>query len=746
MFETIKGQLCHWRAATAAGIVAFGLFQAPAHAQEQRRVALVIGNGAYEYAPALENPVNDAVDIATRLDALGFEVIDGYDLEFGKMQELVRDYARALEGAEVGLYFYAGHGLQVDGRNYMVPVDATLSDEGAVDFEAIDMNLVLDQLAREPGRTSLVFLDACRDNPLASNLARQAAAARSIAMGQGLAQLESVAVGTLIAYSTQPGATAADGTGRNSPFTDAILHHLETPGLEVQQLMRRVRQTVVDGSDGLQVPWDNSSLTEDFYFVALPPDLVEPPSIDLWTPPVYEPSERQLDADLWNDVKDTGSVEELASYLDAFPNGIFAATARARIERLQREATAQADQAAEFAAAIASEFAALTGRGNIVENPAEPLDFYANARLYELRGDFLNARRSYLGYLNFELPYVDPHLRFQTFLRVQEGRVGAREVYNELAAQHPNDAVRAFAVALLYDAPQRIERIEAHLEAHPDFAPGYYELSRDFSLARLGSQTLADQRREKELLERFVELEVEGQLLKHYIDQGLAAEQLEDARTRLASLNATLPGAVAANPVSFTASRNNSGWTISFAIPEATREIFFSADGGDFVSTGHFPNVDQRTGAPMARPFAELPPEAGAQELAVRYTDASGAEQGPYAYAFNPMGALVEGQITTLQTITNGWVSHRTDPDYPYTYFTTLVSYRCGISEVRYGWDDETPDAVFALPACDPANPNTVPTDDPLWIDTDKGAEALYVQITYANGETSAVQRFAVPR
>ena len=173
--------------------------------QDQRRVALVIGNSDYDHAPALANPVNDAADVSARLTALGFEVIDGYDLDFGSMQAAVRDFARALDGADIGLYFYAGHGLQVDGRNYMVPVDAALADEAAVDFETVDMNLVLDQLARDPDRTSLVFLDACRDNPLAASLARDAAAARSIAMGQGLAQIDSVSVGTLIAYATQIG-------------------------------------------------------------------------------------------------------------------------------------------------------------------------------------------------------------------------------------------------------------------------------------------------------------------------------------------------------------------------------------------------------------------------------------------------------------------------------------------------------------------------------------------------------------
>jgi len=711
--------------------------------QDGRRVALVIGNGAYTQASALPNPVNDAVDLTARLQALGFEVIDGYDLDYGTMQSVVRDFARALEGADIGLFFYAGHGLQVDGRNYMVPVDATLSDESAVDFETIDMNLVLDQLARNPDRTSIILLDACRDNPLAANLARQAAAARSAAVGRGLAQIESVAAGTLIAYSTQPGAIASDGEGRNSPFTSAILHHIETPGLEVQQLMRRVRASVIEGSDGLQIPWDNSSLTDNFYFSPPLGENIGPPSIESWAPPHRDPTPRQIEIGLWNDVKDTGAIEELQAYLDQYPTGVFANAARARIERFAREASAAADQAAAFASAIAAEFAELTGRGSIIEEPTEPLDFYANARLYELRGDFLNARQSYLGLFNFELEYVDPHYRFQTFLKVQEGRAGAREIYNELVDMKPADTSRAYAAALLFDAPQRIVRLNEHIAAYPDFAPAYYELSRDFSQARLGSQTLADKRRERDLLEQFLQLSDDGAFLRYFIDQRMAAEQLDDARTRLTSLEAFAP--MADNPVSFIASNHNSGWTLSFSIPEAVREILVATDGGPYRSTGSLPNTDPRSGLPMARPFTELARDAGPQEILLKYVDLSGVEQGPYAFQFNPAAALVEGAMNILEMTRTSWVSIRDDADYPYTYFSHLMGYRCAIDEVLYGWDDDTPAETFELPACDPTNPNATPSDATIFISTDTSAEAIFVQLRYATGEMSEVQRFSVP-
>lgn len=226
------------------------------------KVALVIGNSAYRHAPALPNPGNDARAVADLLTGMGFEVVAGYDLDKAGLDAKVQDFARALGGADTALVFYAGHGLQVEGRNFLVPIDARLASEADLDFEAVDMDLILRQLERRQ-RTNLVFLDACRDNPLAGNLARSMGAARSAGIGRGLARIDG-GLGTLIAYATQPGNIAADGTGNHSPFTEALLRHLPTPGLEVRQALSRVRKDVVEATDGKQVPWDHSSLMGDF--------------------------------------------------------------------------------------------------------------------------------------------------------------------------------------------------------------------------------------------------------------------------------------------------------------------------------------------------------------------------------------------------------------------------------------------------------------------------------------------------
>jgi uncharacterized caspase-like protein len=245
--------------ATLCGVAALLAVSGPAAAE--KRVALVIGNSAYQHTASLKNPSNDAIDIATKLRALGFDVIDGTDLSKADMESRIRAFADKLQGSDVGLFFYAGHGLAADGRNFLAPVDAKLQSETDLDFDAVELSLVLKQMERN-SRVSLVFLDACRDNPLASNLA---ATSRSLQVTRGLARVDR-AVGMMIAFSTQPGNVALDGDGRNSPFTNALLHHIDAEGSSINDMMIEVRNDVLKETDGKQVPWENSSLTGQFFF------------------------------------------------------------------------------------------------------------------------------------------------------------------------------------------------------------------------------------------------------------------------------------------------------------------------------------------------------------------------------------------------------------------------------------------------------------------------------------------------
>ena len=236
-----------------------------APAAAEKRVALVIGNAAYQNAPPLRNPSNDATDIAAKLRELGFDVVEGIDLSKRDMEKRIRAFAEQLNGADVGLFYYAGHGLQVNQKNYLAPIDAELKSETDLDFEAVELDLVLKQMLRSAG-TSLVFLDACRDNPLVQKLAQSG---RSLNIGRGLARVEPVS-SMMIIYSAEFGKVALDGTGRNSPFTEALLRHIGEEGESISDMMIEVRNDVRKETGNQQQPIESTQLTGQFFFKPKP--------------------------------------------------------------------------------------------------------------------------------------------------------------------------------------------------------------------------------------------------------------------------------------------------------------------------------------------------------------------------------------------------------------------------------------------------------------------------------------------
>jgi hypothetical protein len=298
----------------------------PSHAA--KRVALVVGNSTYQHTPALPNPKNDAKDMAAALQRLGFEVQLGIDLDESEFTRAVRAFSRKATGAETSLFYYAGHGLQYEGNNYLVPVDARLTDEADLTFEALKLNDVL-RLMERASQVSLIFLDACRDNPLARNLANRLGPDRSTVVGRGLAVVENV-VGTLIAFATQPGNVAQDGTGRNSPFTKALLKHVDKPGLDISQLLRLVRDDVIADTRGLQVPWDHSSLKGGAYYLNQ-----ASPSIAIKTDSEAKiPLTAQHEVAFWETIRESNNVELFQEYLRKFPSGAFSGLAQIRISAL----------------------------------------------------------------------------------------------------------------------------------------------------------------------------------------------------------------------------------------------------------------------------------------------------------------------------------------------------------------------------------------------------------------------------
>ncbi len=273
----------------------------------RKRLALVIGNGAYREAP-LKNPVNDARALSAKLRALGFEVMLGENLGQREMSRLVVQFGERLAGHDVGMFFFAGHGIQIKGKNYLIPVDALIRSENSVRAETVDVDAVLDQLSPSP--LNVVILDACRNNPFERRF-------RSVS--GGLAQMEAPK-GTLIAYATSPGKVALDGEGENSTYTTALLRALGEPGLPLESVFKRVRGEVARQTGDLQVPWESSSLTGDFFFVGAAAQPKPAAEAELL---------------FWQSVKDSQDAEDFLAYLRQFPEGRFIDIAKNRVNRMK---------------------------------------------------------------------------------------------------------------------------------------------------------------------------------------------------------------------------------------------------------------------------------------------------------------------------------------------------------------------------------------------------------------------------
>ncbi|MGQ0676616.1 MAG: caspase family protein [Rhodospirillales bacterium] len=321
-------------AAFSAGLLAAGI-PAAALAQSlvsEPRLALVIGNGAYRDQP-LANPVNDAKAMAASLRKLGFAVIERIDAGKSAMESAVLEFGDKLRGGGVGLFYYAGHGIQSGGRNYLLPVDVRLTTEASVRVYGVDANLVTDLMSDARNRANVVILDACRNNPFV--MAMRGAS-------KGLAAIDA-ARGTLIAYSTAPGQIAADGEGLNSPYTAGLLKALDQPGLKAEEVFKRARVHVADATKGAQTPWESSSLTGDL-ILNLSITIQAPPQAQAPAPPAAAPGNRDaVEAAFWNSIAASNDPQDFTDYLKQFPSGTFSGLAQRRLAELKRQ-----QQAAEI--------------------------------------------------------------------------------------------------------------------------------------------------------------------------------------------------------------------------------------------------------------------------------------------------------------------------------------------------------------------------------------------------------------
>ena len=338
--------------------IGFVLLLAPAMALADARVALIIGNGDYGGdLGKLKNPTNDAALMADTLKGLGFDVALVADADQKAMKRAIREFGQKLRntGSEgIGLFYYAGHGLQVDGENYLLPIGAQIEAEGDVELEAVSASSVLSQMQYAGNAVNLVFLDACRNNPLARNFRSST---------RGLARVDAPR-GSFVGYSTAPGDVSVDGDANNSPYTLALVDALKIPGTSIEEAHRAVRAKVLAATNQRQTPWDSSSLTGPVILAkaieAPAAAAIEPSPQPVIAPAPATGGNQQAELLFWDSIKDSNNPATFDAYLKQFPSGVFAGLAQAKLDELKPTQQAEAQVRAAEPAVTETQQAAVT--------------------------------------------------------------------------------------------------------------------------------------------------------------------------------------------------------------------------------------------------------------------------------------------------------------------------------------------------------------------------------------------------
>ena len=390
---------------------------------------------------------------------------------------------------------------------------------------------------------------------------------------------------------------------------------------------------------------------------------------------------------------------------------------------------------------IADRFESLASDGRLIPNPKTPEEHYHNARMHELGGNFSAARKEYAAYLSANLETIDPWQSFADMLKASEGREGAVETLRYFGDKlDPQTVSYKVVLASLEEGDARLKRLEKLAAEHPDYGPLAWLVSREYSATRRGDQTLAERRSEREWLAKFREARDSGKVLRYFIDQKKAQEWFDTAEAEWARLGST-PDRVLENPVTLTTQMSSSGWALILGVADTkAKELFYKMDGqGDFLSTGHLPMKNPQTGLPMANPHVPLPNlTPGDHTVEVKYTDINGIENGPYKLAFSTADEqLAQGKMM-LNASAGSWLAFRDYEGKTLLYFTTLLSYRPVISEIRYSLDGDALDKVFEFK---PSDKMFVVGDEVVYLEVPKETRFAMVKVTYKDGTVSAVQK-----
>jgi len=327
------GSRADMRLATVIAITCLVLFWFMP-ARTETRLAIVIGNSNYTHTTPLPNPARDAELMATALASVGFDVTKLIDADQATMKRALVEFGRKLRSSDsVGLFYYAGHGVQVKGENYLIPIDANIADETEVPIAGVNVNEFLATMERAQSRLNIVVLDACRNDPFPGS---------SRSGSRGLTRVEAPS-GTYIAFATTPGQVAEDGSGTNSPYTAALARAISTPGITLEQVFKNTRKAVQAETESRQTPWETSSITGDFFFIpgAQSADNTPPATTpSAAASPVRSTPDPTIEVTFWNSIKDSNSPAPFQTYLAQYPSGAFAALARLKLQEFDQAAIA----------------------------------------------------------------------------------------------------------------------------------------------------------------------------------------------------------------------------------------------------------------------------------------------------------------------------------------------------------------------------------------------------------------------
>jgi Domain of unknown function (DUF4062) len=389
---------------------------------------------------------------------------------------------------------------------------------------------------------------------------------------------------------------------------------------------------------------------------------------------------------------------------------------------------------------IAKHFDSLAANSGLIPSPKTPEEHYHNARVQELSGNFAAARNEYSEYLSANLEALDPWLSYETMLKSAEGHAGAIESMRSFEKLSPRTVSHETALALLDEGDARLTKLQALAASHSDFGPLPWLISQEFSESRKGEQTLADQRSEKQWLEKFREAQAAGKFEKYFIDKNEAQRWIDAADARWAKLSSRPEGTMK-NPVTMTLMESNGGWSANFQLVEYTaKELFYKVDGhGDFQSTGHLPMRNSQTGEQMLNLNVPLPNLAeGEHTMEVKYLDKAGNTNGPYTLKFSTEAERLAQTKWSLNSTSNSWLEFRDFNGKALLYFSQILSYRVSIKEIRYSLNSDALDKEFKFDH----HGNMFEPGDNTYITVPRDTQFAVAQITYLDGTTSSVQKF----